>query len=110
MIFGTKDYKKMIEEGLCVVEVSGESCANCVTLMPVLKNIVDARPNLKLVHVEADYSTIDLMQEWEVDRVPTVLLTDNGKIFSRVCGFQPEEILEIWVDMKVEEHLKEKQD
>lgn len=102
-IFGKKNYKASLQ-GLCCVEVSGESCANCLTLMPLLKSIADARGDIRLVHVEADYDTAALMEEWDVSRVPTVLLMDDGKIFARCSGFQPEEILEIWIDAKIQEY------
>ena len=101
-ILGKKDYKSQLK-GLCVVEISGESCANCLTLMPILKELTAARNDVKLVHIEADYSTLDLMEELEVEKVPTILLMDDGEIFARCSGFQPEEILEIWLDSKIEE-------
>ncbi len=101
-IIGIKDYKSKLQ-GLCCVEVSGEDCANCLTLMPILQEICGARDDVKLVHVEADFSTAALMEEWEVLRVPTILLMDDGEIFARCAGFQPEEILEIWIDSKIEE-------
>ena len=102
-----KDYKSQLK-GICCVEISGESCANCLTLMPILDRLCSARDDVRLVHVEADYSTMALMEEWEVDRVPTILLTDDGEIFARCKGFQPEEILEIWLDAKLEEHKANK--
>ena len=102
-----KNYKEQLK-GLCCVEISGESCANCLTLMPILDRLCSARDDVRLVHVEADYSTMALMEEWEVDRVPTILLTDDGEIFARCKGFQPEEILEIWLDAKLEEHKANK--
>ena len=97
------DYKQQLK-GLCCVEISGESCANCLTLMPILQELISARNDIKLVHIEADYSTTELMEELDVTRVPTILLMDDGKIFARCAGFQPEEILEIWLDAKIEEH------
>jgi thioredoxin 1 len=97
-----KDYKSQLK-GICCVEISGESCANCLTLMPILDRLCGERDDVRLVHVEADYSTMALMEEWEVDRVPTILLTDDGEIFARCKGFQPEEILEIWLDAKLAE-------
>ena len=90
------------------MEISGESCANCFSLMPVLKGLIEARTDIKLVHVEADFTTIALMEEWEVEKVPTILLMDDGEIFARCTGFQPEEILEIWLDAKIEERKAQK--
>lgn len=103
-----KDYKSQLQ-GLCCVEISGESCANCLTLMPILQELCSARSDIRLVHVEADYSTTELMEEWEVVKVPTILLMDDGEIFARCSGFQPEEILEIWLDAKLEERKALKQ-
>ena len=97
-----KDYKEQ-SKGLCCVEVSGESCANCLTLMPILKTLCDNRGDIRLVHVEADYTTTALMEAWDVTKVPTILLTDDGEIFARCSGYQPEEILELWLDAKIEE-------
>lgn len=106
-IIGKKDYKSQLQ-GLCCVEISGESCANCLTLMPLLQELIGKREDVRLVHVEADYTTLDLMEEWEVDKVPTILLMDDGEIFARCTGFQPEEILEIWLDAKIEERKLKK--
>lgn len=96
------DYKEELK-GLCCVEVSGEDCANCLTLMPILKSICDARGDIRLVHVEATYATMPLLEEWEVEKVPTILLMQDGEIFARCSGYQPEEILELWMDAKIEE-------
>ncbi len=95
-------------KGLCCVEISGEDCANCLTLMPILQGLCSARSDIKLVHIEADYSTTELMEELDVKRVPTILLMDDGEIFARCAGFQPEEILEIWLDAKIEERKSQK--
>lgn len=101
------NYKEKLA-GLCVVEVSGESCANCLTLMPLLKKLCDVRNDVRLVHVEADYTTMALMEAWEVEKVPTILLTDDGEIFARCSGFQPEEILQLWLDAKIEQRKAQK--
>ena len=102
-----KNYKEHLQ-GLCCVEISGESCANCLTLMPLLKELIDARNDIRLVHVEADYSTLPLMEVWEVEKVPTILLVEDGEIFARCTGYQPEEILEVWLAAKIEEQKKKK--
>lgn len=102
-----KKYAEQLK-GLCCVEISGESCANCLTLMPILKDLCEARGDIKLVHIEADYTTLALMEELDVEKVPTILLMDDGDIFARCAGFQPEEILEVWLDAKIEEHKAQK--
>ena len=103
----TEELKAKLK-GVCCVEVSGESCANCLTLMPILDRLISERKDVKLVHVEADYTTTALMEEWDVTKVPTILLMEDGEIFARCAGFQPEEILELWLDAKLEEHKSSK--
>lgn len=93
-------------KGVCVIEVSGESCANCLTLMPILDRLVSPRKNVKLVHIEADPTTEDLIKRFEVRQAPTILITVDGVIAERVVGFQPEEILELWLDDKLEKLVK----
>ena len=44
-----KDYKEHLQ-GLCVVEISGESCANCLTLMPILKELFRVLDHARLGH------------------------------------------------------------
>lgn len=103
----TNELKEKLK-GLCCVEVSGEACANCLTLMPILDRLISERDDIKLVHIEADYTTTALMDEWDITKVPTILLTDDGEIFARCSGFQPEEILELWLDAKIEERKASK--
>ena len=98
------NYKEHLQ-GLCCVEVSGESCANCLTLMPLLYQLCKER-SIPLLHVEAGDDTLKVLSEYQIDRVPTVILMDNGVEFARATGFQPEEIFEIWLDAKLEEYNK----
>ena len=42
------NYKEELK-GLCCVEVSGEDCANCLTLMPIVKEICDSL-RTKILH------------------------------------------------------------
>ncbi len=90
-----------------MVEFSGESCANCLTLMPLLFKLCTQR-NIPLLHVEADENTVNVLKEYRIDRVPTVLLLDDGKEFARATGFQPEEIFEVWLDAMLEEYKSKK--
>lgn len=96
-----KEYLK----GVQVVEISGESCANCLTLMPILYEIVSKRNDVELVHIEASETTVNIMKEYQIDRVPTILLLDDGVEFARATGFQPQEILELWLNNKIDSHL-----
>lgn len=84
-----------------IIEVSGESCANCFTLMPVLKALCEQK-NLPLEHLEANEKTQDKIAELHIERVPTVLVMKGEREIARCTGFQPYEILEIWLDAMLE--------
>ena len=55
-------------------------------------------------------STADIPQsfceELNISVLPLIILAD-GKEFARCTGYQPEEILEVWLDAKTEE-IREK--
>ena len=101
------NYKDNLK-GLQVLEVSGEGCANCITLMPMLYNVVSNRTDVTLEHFELDENSKNFASEYNIDRVPTVLLLDDGKEIARVCGFQPEEVFEVWLEYKIEEYKNNK--
>lgn len=106
MNLNDKNYKEYLK-GISVVEFSGESCANCITLMPILHKLTKDRNDLTLHHVEAGEDTKEILSRYEIFSVPTIMILNDDKEFVRCRGFQPEEILEIWLDSKVEE-LKNK--
>ena len=100
-----KNYKQNLK-GLQVLEVSGEGCANCISLMGMLANVVGSRSDVELVHFELDENSKNFIEEYNIDRVPTVLLLDDGKEIARVKGYQPEEVFEVWLDYKIDEYKK----
>ena len=102
-----KDNYKEYLKGINVVEVSGESCANCLTLMPILDRLIGGRSDCKLYHIEANNDTLELIEKYEIHQVPTIMIMSDDKCYVSCRGFQPEEILELWIDKKVEE-LKNK--
>lgn len=98
-----KDNYKSALKGISVIEVSGESCANCISLMPVLNSLISKRDDCTLHHLEAEESTAELIEEFAIEQVPTILVMDDDKIFARCKGFQPEEILELWLNAKIKD-------
>lgn len=102
MKLNKENYKEVLK-GISVIEVSGESCANCLTLMPILDRLVGQRNDCVLHHLEVEESTLGICAEFGVEAVPTILVMNNDKVVAKCRGYQPEEILEIWLDSKIEE-------
>lgn len=89
-------------KGMCIVEFYGDACASCHAVMPVLSALAP-RFGYRFIRVdlEADGAAAE---KYSITRVPTVILMDDGKEFARFSGYQPPEILEIWLESKTEEH------
>jgi len=102
MWLNENNYKELLK-GISVIEVSGESCANCISLMPVLNSIMSNRSDAKMYHIEASEDTVEFMEKFEITTVPTILIMNDDKVYARCRGYQPEEILELWLDAKIEE-------
>lgn len=85
-----------------VIEFSGESCANCYSLMPLLFEILKSYEDVELVHIEVEKDQIDIIEKYQIDRVPTILILKDEVEVGRCRGYQPEEILAIWLEDKIE--------
>ena len=102
MWLNDKNYKDYLK-GINVIEVSGESFANCLTLMPILSNLLDNRDDLKLYHIEVNEESKEFIEKYEIRQVPSILIFYDLDLYVSCRGYQPEEILEIWLDKKIKE-------
>ena len=91
-----------MEKRIKVIEFSGESCANCYSLMPILHEIMKSYEDVELSHIEITKEDMDIVTKYEIDRVPTILLLKDDVEVGRCRGYQPEEILAIWLEDKIE--------
>ncbi len=90
------------EEGVCLVEIGGSACAGCHSLMPVARQ---AAANAGIPFYYFDESEAQcLIEQWNVTSVPSLFLADGGVPFADARGYQPLEILEIWIEYKIQEH------
>lgn len=92
--------------GYTLLEFQGDSCANCITLMPIIRSIAARREDLVAFTVQVSEETKELIDRYEIEKVPTLVLLYNEELLGKVTGLQPEEILEYWIEDKIEEHKK----
>lgn len=90
--------------GYTIIEVQGDSCANCITMMPIIRNIANGRNDLTVFTLLLNEETRPILSKYDVVSIPTTLLLYNDELLGKVSGLQPEEILEFWIDSKIEEH------
>ena len=89
-------------KGLCVVEISGESCANCFSMMKVLNNVLKDK-DVNLIHIEIDENQQEFIKQYDIDRVPTIMVMLDNIEIARCRGYQPEEIISFWLEDKIAE-------
>ncbi len=85
-----------------VLSVSGEGCANCVSMLPLLRKLTRER-GVELQTIEASAETAARIKALGVDRVPATVVLKDGAPFAVATGYQPEEILGLWLDAKLAE-------
>lgn len=95
------DYKSIIQSGKAMLLVSGEGCANCVTMLPAVNKVSAKYPDVAVGVIEIDGGSAEFLQEYEIEKVPTVVLFKNGEVVAKVSGYQPDEIFEIYVADKL---------
>ncbi len=85
--------------GKCLIEIGGDSCAGCIAVMPNCLQVAQ-KFGLRFVKLDVEEDA-GQVKSFNVDRIPTIILWDEGKILARCSGFQPQEILELWVEAKL---------
>lgn len=85
--------------GKCLIEIGGDSCAGCLAVMPSCKQVAE-KFGLRFVKLDTDEDA-EQVKTFNVERIPTIILWDEGKILARCAGYQPTEILELWVEAKL---------
>ncbi len=80
--------------GKVMVDFWAEWCGPCHMLSPILDEIANEKPDVKIVKVDAD-SESDLAAEHNINSLPTVLIFDKGKLVHTIVGFhQKQEYLQ----------------
>lgn len=106
-MLNNENFKTELEKiEFAVILISGEGCANCVTMYPMVKNLASKRDDVQVFFLEIDENNYQINEYFEVEVVPTILLVNYGKLVSKIKGYQPEEIFEIYIDTKIEECKK----
>lgn len=99
-----KNYKNVLS-GFSIIEITGDSCISCISMMPIITQIAENK-NIGLYFVEANMDSKEIIETYNVNSVPTILLLHNLELIGMVKGYQPQEILELWIDSKIEGYLK----
>lgn len=94
--------EECLNSRIALVLISGEGCANCVSMLPmVLKYENHEEMNVCVMEVQEEMK--DFLERFHVSVVPTILLLYNGELVAKVSGYQPEEIFDLYLEAKLNE-------
>lgn len=99
MVEATREnFRSLVAQGLVLVDVWGPDCKPCLALLPHVARMVEERPELSCVKLEAPKAR-RLCIEMQVHGLPTFLLFRDGTELSRLSKstLSPGE-LETWLD------------
>jgi thioredoxin 1 len=68
-------------------------CGPCLMVAPVLEQIAQERPELKIVQLNTD-ENVQTSSQYQVLSIPTLILFKNGEIAKKVIGAYPKKRLE----------------
>ncbi|NLC96445.1 MAG: thioredoxin family protein [Erysipelotrichaceae bacterium] len=100
-MLNNKNYKEVLSrDDKAILLVSGQGCANCVSMFPIVNALVEKHPQIMLHIIEVEESYKDLVDEYNIEQIPAILLFEKGNLLAKIYGYQPYEIFEIYVSDK----------
>ena len=89
--------------GVNVVFVTGEGCESCVGMVDVVNQVSKKIKNVNFYILNVEESYLSFLENYQVRMLPTILIIKDNKLLDSCHGYQPEEILELWLDAKISE-------
>lgn len=80
-------------QGPVIVDFWATWCAPCRQVSPVLDQIAEEHPNVKIAKVNVD-NEMDLAMRYQVTGIPAIKLFRDGEIRKEVVGAKPKAALE----------------
>ncbi len=85
-----------IAEGTIILDFYADWCAPCRMIGPVLEQITEENPDIKIVKVDVD-NNMELAQRYGVRGIPALFVLKEGKTVAQRAGFMPKAALLDWV-------------
>ena len=83
-------------DGIVFVDFYANWCMPCKMLAPIVEKVAREN-NVKLAKVNVDENE-DLVREFGIMSIPTLILFKEGEINKKQVGFVPKEVLMRWFD------------
>ncbi|MEG0290602.1 MAG: hypothetical protein RR440_05825 [Erysipelotrichaceae bacterium] len=84
-----------------IIQLLMDGCANCISMKANLLELGELYPNLEVMIWEGRQH-LDFIEQYKIEALPCVVLMRKECLLGQVNGFQPLEILKIWIEAKME--------
>ncbi|MBE6149994.1 MAG: thioredoxin [Firmicutes bacterium] len=92
-----EEFKNAVSNEYVLVDFYADWCGPCKMLSPIIENIASSRDNIKVYKVNVD-ELGDVAREYAVMSIPTLILFKNGNMIDKKIGFNPESVLNDWIN------------
>ncbi len=97
VLYANEDnFKEIISEGLVLLDFYADWCAPCKMIGPVLEQVAEQEPGIKVVKVNVDENR-NLAVDYEVRGIPALFVVKDGVKVADRAGFATADQLIEWV-------------
>ena len=90
-----ENFQEKIASGTVILDFYADWCAPCRMIGPVLEQIAEENPEIKVVKVNVD-ENIELANNFGVKGIPALFVLKEGKTVAQRAGFMPKDALVDW--------------
>lgn len=99
-IITEQNFDATTKEGVVLVDFFANWCGPCKMLTPVLEDLSQSMPNVKIVKVDVDNDGA-LAGRYGIQSIPNLIIFKDGKAVDQIVGFTSKGDLQA----KLEKHL-----
>jgi len=101
MIINDKNFKKEVieksKEISIIVDFWAEWCMPCLTLSPVLEEVIKDFKEFKLIKIDVD-NVPKISKEYKIMSIPNVKMFKDGKMIKAFVGVKSENFIRGWLN------------
>lgn len=85
-----------------VIVIETDACLSCIGLTQELNALKLERNDFDLEVINQKERARELVETYNIEQLPTLLLFSNNVLLGKLHGFQPSFILDVWMETLLE--------